>query len=170
MVGESLPTIIEGKVLKYGDNVNTDAIYPSKYMVYTKPEDMAKYAMVGLDSNFPLKIKDYGLIVAGRNFGCGSSREHAPLSLKYAGVKCILAESFARIFFRNAINVGLPIIECKDIYSKTDEDDMLQIDMKKGLIKNLTKNVTLNFKPFPDFLLKIFESGGLIEYLNVVGY
>ncbi|MGP3667457.1 MAG: 3-isopropylmalate dehydratase small subunit [Candidatus Bathyarchaeota archaeon] len=161
-----MPTTIEGKVLKYGDNVNTDAIYPSRYMVYTKPEDMAKYAMAGLDPNFPSKIKEYGLIVAGKNFGCGSSREHAPLSLKYAGVKCVVAESFARIFFRNAINVGLPIIEHKNVYLQIDENDMLQIDMERGLIKNLTKNVTLNFKPFPSFLLKILEKGGLIEYLN----
>jgi len=159
--------LIEGKVLKYGDNINTDFIYPSKYMVYTKPEEIAQYAMVGLDKDFPLKIKDYGLVVAGRNFGCGSSREHAPQSLKYAGCKCVLAESFARIFFRNAINIGLLVIQCKGIHEKTDENDKLQIDVEKGLVKNLTKNLTLKFNPFPEFLLKIVKSGGLIEYLNM---
>ncbi len=158
--------IIEGRVLKYGDNINTDVIYPGKYLVFTQPEEMAKHAMEGLDPEFPQKIKDYGLVVAGKNFGCGSSREHAPQSLKYAGCKCVLAESFARIFFRNAINIGLPIIECKGIYSKTDNGDKLQIDMERGIIKNLTKNEELKFKPFPEFLLKIFKSGGLIEYLN----
>jgi len=158
--------IIEGRVLKYGDNINTDVIYPGKYLVFTQPEEMAKHVMEGLDPEFPQKIKDYGLVVAGKNFGCGSSREHAPQSLKYAGCKCVLAESFARIFFRNAINIGLPIIECKGIYSKTDNGDKLQIDMERGIIKNLTKNEELKFKPFPEFLLKIFKSGGLIEYLN----
>jgi 3-isopropylmalate/(R)-2-methylmalate dehydratase small subunit len=158
--------IIEGRVLKYGDNINTDVIYPGKYLVFTQPKKMAKHAMEGLDPEFPKKIKDYGLVVAGKNFGCGSSREHAPQSLKYAGCKCVLAESFARIFFRNAINIGLPIIECKGIYSKTDNGDKLQIDMERGIIKNLTKNEELKFKPFPEFLLKIFKSGGLIEYLN----
>jgi len=160
-------TVVEGRVLKYGDNINTDVIYPGKYLVFTQPEKMAEHAMEGLDPEFPRKIRDYGLVVAGKNFGCGSSREHAPQSLKYAGCKCVLAESFARIFFRNAINIGLPIIECKGIHSKTDEGDRLQIDMEKGIIKNLTKNEVLNFKPFPDFLLKIFRSGGLISYLNL---
>jgi len=153
-------------VLKYGDNIDTDVIYPGKYMVYTKPEEVAKYALTGLDPDFPAKIKDYGLVVAGKNFGCGSSREHAPLSLKYAGVKCVLAESFARIFYRNAINIGLPIVECKGIYSNVEEGDHLQIDIEKGFIKNKSKNTVLQFKPFSKILLEILKNGGLIEYLN----
>lgn len=158
--------IIEGKVLKYSDNIDTDVIYPGKYLVYTEPQDVARYALTGLDPEFPEKIKKFGLIVTGRNFGCGSSREHAPLSLKYSGVKCIISETFARIFYRNAVNIGLPVIECKGIYQKVSEGDNLRISLEDGVIENLTKKEVLQAKPMPEFLVNIFRYGGLIEYLN----
>jgi 3-isopropylmalate/(R)-2-methylmalate dehydratase small subunit len=161
--------IIEGKALKFGDDINTDLIFPGRYLTLTKPEDLAKYAMVGADSAFPEKVKSYGVVVAGRNFGCGSSREHAPLALKYAGVKCILAESFARIFFRNAINIGLPILECRGVHSAVDEGDLLAIDMKKGVVEDHSTDKTLKAKPFPSFLINIIGNGGLIEHINAEG-
>jgi len=158
--------IIEGKALKFGDDINTDLIFPGRYLTLTKPEELAKCAMVGADPDFPEKVKSYGVVVAGRNFGCGSSREHAPRALKYAGVKCILAESFARIFFRNAINIGLPILECRGVHSAVNEDDLLAIDMKKGVVEDHSTGKTLKAKPFPNFLIKIIDNGGLIEHIN----
>lgn len=158
--------IIEGKALKFGDDINTDLIFPARYLTLTKPEELAKCAMVGADPEFPEKVKSYGLVVAGRNFGCGSSREHAPRALKYAGVKCVLAESFARIFFRNAINIGLPILECRGIHSAVNEGDQITIDMSKGIVEDQSTGKTLRSKPFPNFLIKIIDDGGLIEHIN----
>jgi len=119
--------MISGKVVKFADNINTDVIFPGKYMVLTDPTDIAKHAMEGLDPDFTKKAREGVVVVAGKNFGCGSSREHAPIALKYSGVKCVLAESFARIFYRNAINIGLPVLECIGISRKVEEGDILVI-------------------------------------------
>jgi len=158
--------IVEGRALKYGDNINTDLIFPGIYMTLTKPEDLARHALAGLDPTFPEKIKSYGILVAGRNFGCGSSREHAPAALKYAGTRCVLAESFARIFFRNSVNIGLPILYCKGIAAKVKEGDSLTVDLEKGIVTNRSSGEILQSRPLPEFLLNIFQYGGLIEYLN----
>jgi len=156
---------IKGNALKYGDGVNTDVIIPSKYLVYTDSKELAKYAMAGLDADFPNKVKERSIIVAGKNFGCGSSREQAPIALKYAGVKCVLAESFARIFYRNAINIGLPVLECEGIGEKVRDGDELQINLKEGLIKNVSRGTKLETSPVPDFLMEILEKG-LVEYMK----
>ncbi|MDQ1279435.1 MAG: 3-isopropylmalate/(R)-2-methylmalate dehydratase small subunit [Thermoproteota archaeon] len=156
---------IKGKVIKYGDSVNTDVIIPSKFLVLIDPKDLAKHAMEGIDPDFSEKVKDRKIIVAGRNFGSGSSREQAPVSLKYAGVQCVLAESFARIFYRNAINIGLPIVECDGISKKVDDGEELEVIPREGLIKNLTKETKLKANPIPDFLLEIMEKG-LVEYMK----
>lgn len=158
--------IISGRVVKFGDNVDTDVILPGKYLILTDPKELAKHAMEGLDTAFTEKIKGGAIIVAGKNFGCGSSREQAPLALKYASVKCVLAESIARIFFRNAINIGLPVVECRGISSKTDVGDELTVDLKAGKITNLAKGITLSATHLPSFILDILSDGGLIENLR----
>ncbi len=156
---------IRGKALKYGDGVNTDVIIPSKYLVYTDPKELAKYAMAGLDADFHKKVAERAVLVAGKNFGCGSSREQAPIALKYAGVKCVLADSFARIFYRNAINIGLPVLEHEGISKLVNDGDEVQIDFKTGKVKNLTTGATVKAKPLPDFLMEIMEKG-LVEYMR----
>lgn len=157
---------VSGKALKFGDNVNTDVILPGKYLVLIDPKELAKHAMEGIDSEFGQKAKDGVILVAGKNFGCGSSREQAPISLKYAGVKCVLAESFARIFYRNAINIGLPILECQEISSSVTEGDKLDVDLNMGLIKNTSKKVELKATPLPKFILELINAGGIIEQLK----
>lgn len=156
---------IQGRALKYGDNVNTDVIIPSKYLVYTEPKELAKYAMAGLDQDLPQKVKEKSIIIAGKNFGCGSSREQAPVALKYAGVKCILADSFARIFYRNAINIGLPVLEYEGVSRAINEGDELYINLKAGTVKDITLNIELKAKPLPDFLMVIMEKG-LVSYMK----
>jgi 3-isopropylmalate/(R)-2-methylmalate dehydratase small subunit len=156
---------IRGKAIKYGEGVNTDVIIPSKYLVYTDKNELAKYAMAGIDPEFPQKVKEKDVIVAGKNFGCGSSREQAPIALKYAGVECILAESFARIFFRNAINIGLPVLECEGVSKAINEGDELHIDLKAGTVHDSTLGIELRGQPLPDFLLEIIERG-LINYVK----
>jgi len=128
--------------------------------------ELAKHAMEGLDSTFIRKIQDGAIIVAGRNFGCGSSREQAPLALKYAGVKCVLAESFARIFYRNAITIGLPVLECPGVSSKVDEGDELTVDLRAGKVENKSKNLVLQATQLPEFIIEILDDGGLIEHLR----
>ncbi|ENN95603.1 3-isopropylmalate dehydratase small subunit [Methanocaldococcus villosus KIN24-T80] len=157
--------MIRGRVWKFGDNVDTDAIMPARYLVYTEPEELAKYVMTGIDEDFPKKVKKGDIIVAGKNFGCGSSREHAPLGLKGAGISCIIAKSFARIFYRNAINLGLPLIECKDV-DKINEGDILEVDLKSGVIRNVTTGEVLYGNKLPDFMMEILEAGGLMNYLK----
>ncbi len=157
--------LIRSKVIKYGDDINTDVIFPGRYLEIVDAEEMAKHAMEDLDENFHEKVKEAKIIVAGKNFGCGSSREQAATCLKYAGVEAIIAKSFARIFFRNAINQGLLAIECKDA-DKIDDGDEIEIDTEKGEIKNLSKGITLKIKPLPPFLSEIIKSGGLIEYMK----
>ncbi|MEM2093907.1 MAG: 3-isopropylmalate dehydratase small subunit [Candidatus Bathyarchaeia archaeon] len=156
---------IRGKVIKYGDDVNTDVIIPSRYLVLIDPHELAKYAMAGLDKDFAKKVVDRQIIVVGRNFGCGSSREQAPVSLKYAGVKCVVAESFARIFYRNAINIGLPVLECPRVSSTIQDGDEVSIDLEKGTLNDLTNGAELKGLPTPEFLLKIMEKG-LVEYVK----
>ena len=158
--------IFEGKALKCGDNVDTDAIIPGRYLVLTRPEELAAHALEGLDPKLPARLRDFEILVAGRNFGCGSSREHAVLALKHAGVKCVVAESFARIFFRNSVNLGLPVLECGGISSRTMEGDRLRINLREGLVENLSQGFTLKAKPLPGFLLKILELGGLLAYVE----
>jgi len=159
--------MISGKAIKYGNNVNTDVIIPGKYLILTlDPMELAKHAMEGLDPLFFRKAQGGAIIVAGRNFGCGSSREEAPLALKHAGVKCVLAESFARIFYRNAINLGLPVLECPRVSSEVRDGDELFVDVKAGEVKNKSKNLTLRATQLPEFIMEILNDGGLIEHLR----
>ena len=159
--------MINGKVIKYGDNVNTDVIIPGKYLELTlNPAELAKHAMEDLDSTFAKKVQTRSIIVGGKNFGCGSSREEAPLALKSAGVKCVLADSFARIFFRNAINIGLPVLECPEASAKIGDGDTLTVDQSKGVVRDESKNLTLQATRLPVFILKILNDGGLIEHLR----
>lgn len=161
---------ITGRVIKYGDNINTDIIIPSKYLTSLDPEEWAKHAMEGIDPDFPRKAKEGVIIVAGRNFGCGSSREQAPQALKYAGVKCIIAESFARIFYRNAINIGLPVLESPGITAKVNEGDALTVYLDEGKIVNESSGEVIFANKLPDFILEIIRDGGLIEHLiKVIG-
>jgi len=153
-------------VLTVGNDVNTDLIIPGKYLTILDSDELAKHAMEGLDPEFAAKAKEGVIIAAGRNFGCGSSREQAPIALKYAGVKCILAESFARIFYRNAINIGLPVLESADVLSRVTSGDQLLIDLADGKIVNLSKNESFQALKLPDFVLEIIEDGGLIEHLK----
>ena len=157
---------IAGKVAKFGNNIDTDVILPGKYLVLTDPNELAKHAMEGLISDFPEKAKDGLIVVGGKNFGCGSSREQAPLALKYAGVQCVVAESFARIFFRNSINIGLPVVECEGISKTTDNGDELSVDLDTGKIKNLTKGKSFQVTKLPPFILDILSDGGLVENLQ----
>lgn len=157
---------VSGPATKFGNNIDTDVILPGKYLVLTDPLDLAKHAMEGLDSSFPQKAGKGIVLVAGKNFGCGSSREQAPLALKYASVKCVVAESFARIFFRNAINIGLPVIECKGISNSVDSGDEVAIDFDSGEIRNISKGMVLSGVKLPPFIQQILADGGLIENLQ----
>jgi len=157
---------ISGPAIKFGKNIDTDVILPGKYLVLVDPHDLAKHALEGLYPNFPEKAKRGIIIVGGKNFGCGSSREQAPLALKYSGVKCVIAETFARIFFRNAINIGLPVIECKGISAVVDDDDELVVDFKTGTVQNLSKDKSFQVAKLPPFILEILSDGGLIENLR----
>jgi len=159
-------TKIRGKAIKFGDNVDTDVILPGRYMILVDPYELAKHALEGLDPQFPEKAKDGVVVVGGKNFGCGSSREQAPLALKYAGVKCVLAESFARIFFRNAINIGLPAIECKGISDAVETGDELAVDFEAGKVENVSNGKKFQVERLPPFILEILTDGGLIENLR----
>jgi len=157
---------IRGKAVKFGDNVDTDIILPGEYLVLTDPTELAKHAMEGLDSTFAKRVQGGAIIVAGKNFGCGSSREQAPLALKHAGVKCVLAESFARIFYRNAITIGLPVLECSEVSRRVEEGDELVVELRAGKVKNKSNNLTLRATQLPEFIMEILEDEGLIEYLR----
>lgn len=157
---------LSGKAWKFGDDVNTDLIIPGKYLELTDPKEMAKHAMEGADATFVDRFNAGDLIIGGRNFGCGSSREHAPLALKYAGVGAVIAESYARIFFRNAINVGLPALVCTGITENVVDGDTLDLDTAKGIVENRTTGRTLNFSPLPEFMVEILNEGGLVAYLK----
>ncbi len=154
---------LPANVWKFGDDIDTDAIIPGKFLTINKPEELAKHAFEGARPEFASGVKEGDIIVAGYNFGCGSSREHAPLALRGAKVKCIIVKSFARIFFRNAINIGLPLLECLDT-DKIEEGDHIEVDFGSGIITNTTKNETYQATPLPDFVREIVEAGGLIGY------
>lgn len=155
---------IKGKVWKFGDNVDTDAIIPARYLNTSDPKELAKHVMEDADKEFPSKVKPGDLIIAGRNFGCGSSREHAPIAIKAAGVQAVIAKSFARIFFRNAFNIGLPIFEVPELIDESDEGDEIEIDMDSGEIINITKGKKYITKPIPAFMQELIRAGGLIEW------
>ncbi len=161
--------IIESRALKYSDNVNTDEIIPARYLTTTNPGELAKHCMEGIDPDFLKKLGEKKILVAGRNFGCGSSREHAPLALKASGVRLVIAVSFARIFFRNSINIGLTVLEFAEASSSIDEGDELQVDIGEGKLTNLTKGETYRTSPFPSFLQEIINRGGLRGYINIKG-
>ena len=160
---------VSGRAVVFGENVNTDAIIASKYLTLLDPKEMAKHAMESLYPNFAKMAEKGVVIVAASNFGCGSSREQAPIALKYAGVKCVLAESFARIFYRNAINIGLPVLESPGVTKQVEDGDVLTVDLERGKIVNETKNETVYALNLPDFILEIVKDGGLIEHLKKKG-
>ncbi|MDR4505603.1 MAG: 3-isopropylmalate dehydratase small subunit [Candidatus Scalindua sp.] len=157
---------MKGKTWKYGDNVNTDEIIPARYLNTTDLKELSSHCMEDIDPDFVNKAKKGDILVAGENFGCGSSREHAPLSIKFFGISCIIAKSFARIFFRNAINIGLPIFESKDAADEIKEGDVVSIDLDLSRIVDLTTDKEYAFTPFPDEMKDIIEAGGLMEYVR----
>lgn len=155
-----------GYVFKYGDNVDTDVIIPARYLNSFDPQELASHAMVDIDPEFAGKVQPGDIIVARKNFGCGSSREHAPLCLKTAGVSCVIADTFARIFYRNAINIGLPIIECPEAAEGIDAGDQVEIDFDSGRIYNRTKGTEFQGQAFPPFMQELISAGGLVNYIN----
>ena len=156
--------MLKGKVFKYGANVDTDAIIPARYLNVSEPSELAMHCMEDIDLDFVKKAQKGDIIVAITNFGCGSSREHAPIAIKAAGVSAVVASSFARIFFRNAINIGLPLLESPEAVAGADAGDVLQIELETGTIKNVTKGQTFKAKPYPEFMAQIISAGGLVEY------
>ena len=156
----------EGTVFKYGDNVDTDVIIPARYLNVSDGNELAKYCMIDIDDQFASKVQKGDIIVAGKNFGCGSSREHAPLAIKCAGISCVIAPTFARIFFRNSINIGLPIMECPEAADDIKDGDKVSVDFSTGVITNETTGKTYKAEPFPEFMQKIIASGGLVQYVS----
>lgn len=159
--------ILKGKTIKYGDNIDTDVIIPGKYTKTTDMKELAEHAMEDLDSEFKIKIKDRLFIIAGKNFGCGSSREQAALALKYAGVGCIVAKSFARIFYRNAINIGMPLVECNT--DLINDGDILEYKVGSHYLINITLKEEINIKLLPEIMVDILKKGGLVNYLKAFG-
>jgi len=157
---------MKGKAWKFGNDIDTDLILPGRYLVLRDCKDLAKHVMEGTDPEFSKKVNEGDIMVGGRNFGCGSSREHAPIAIKGAGISAVVAESFARIFYRNSINVGLPLIEIKDISKNVSQGDELEINMEKGILKNLTTSKEFKIKGLPEFMVEILNEGGLIPYLK----
>ena len=153
-----------GLVYKYGDNVDTDVIIPARYLNTSEPEELVKHCMEDIDIKFAGSVKNGDFIVADKNFGCGSSREHAPIAIKAAGVKCVIASSFARIFFRNCINIGLPIMECPEAAEKIEAGDEIEVDFDTGVITNQTKNEIYQSQPLPPFLQNLIAQDGLVNY------
>ena len=158
--------ISNGTVHKYGDNVDTDVIIPARYLNTADHKELASHCMEDIDKDFVKKVKDGDIIVGGANFGCGSSREHAPIAIKNSGVSCVIAATFARIFFRNSINIGLAILECPEASEKIENGDEVSIDFDTGVITNLTKNETYKAEPFPEFVKKIIDADGLLNSLK----
>lgn len=158
-----------GHVFKYGDNVDTDVIIPARYLNSSDPKELATHCMEDIDKEFVSKVQAGDIIVANKNFGCGSSREHAPIAIKAAGVSCVIAETFARIFYRNAINIGLPIIECPEAAVAIAAGDEVEIDFDSGVITDKTTGQSFQGQPFPEFMQKIIQAEGLINYINQKG-
>ena len=156
--------MLKGKVHKYGANIDTDVIIPARYLMLSEPEELAEHCMEDIDKEFLSRVKPGDIMVATTNFGCGSSREHAPLAIKAAGISCIIAKSFARIFFRNSINTGLPLLESEEAVDNIDAGDELEVDLAAGTINNLTKGQKFTAKPYPDFMSELIADGGLIEH------
>jgi len=156
--------MLKGKIHKYGADVNTDVIIPARYMNITDPAELAQHCMEDIDTDFVNKVQLGDIIVATTNFGCGSSREHAPLAIKASGISCVIAGSFARIFFRNAINIGLPLLECEEAVDNIEPGDLVEVDLSSGKIKNLTNNKEFTAKPYPEFMSELISAGGLIEH------
>jgi 3-isopropylmalate/(R)-2-methylmalate dehydratase small subunit len=156
--------IIKGNIWKFEDNIDTDVIIPARYLNTSDAEELASHCMEDYDREFIKKMKQGDIIVAGENFGCGSSREHAPLAIKTAGISSVIAKSFARIFYRNAINIGLPIFESAEVFGKTEQGDSLEIHPQHGIIKNITKGVEFKINYMPEFIQEIISAGGLVEY------
>ncbi len=161
--------IAKGKVYKYGDNVNTDVIIPARYLNTSDAAELAAHCMEDIDADFLKTVQPGDIIVASENFGCGSSREHAPVAIKTSGISCVIASSFARIFYRNSINTGLAILECPEAYEKTDAGDILEVDFDRGTIHNVTKEQTYQAQPFPPFIKEIIEKGGLLQAIKQGG-
>ena len=155
-----------GHVFKYGDNVDTDVIIPARYLNTSDPAELAAHCMEDIDKEFVNQVKKGDIIVADKNFGCGSSREHAPIAIKAAGVSCVIAETFARIFYRNAINIGLPIVECPEASKGIEAGDEVEVDFESGVIKNLTKGTSFQGQAFPEFMQRIIAAEGLVNYIN----
>ena len=155
-----------GRVFKYGDNVDTDVIIPARYLNTSDPKELAAHCMEDIDLNFAKEVQEGDIIVANKNFGCGSSREHAPIAIKESGVSCVIASTFSRIFYRNAINIGLPILECDQAVKSIEAGDKLEVNFDTGVIKNLTKNEQYQGEAFPEFMQKIINSNGLIGYIK----
>ena len=155
-----------GKVIKYGDNIDTDVIIPARYLNTTDHKELASHCMEDIDKEFVNKVKDGDIMVGGANFGCGSSREHAPIAIKASGISCVIAKDFARIFYRNAINIGLPILECAEASEDIDEGNEVEVDFDTGVITNKTKNKTYQAVALPEFMQGIINAGGLVEYIK----
>ena len=155
---------LQGQVWKYDDNVDTDAIIPARYLNVSTPEELALHCMEDIDASFATAVRPGDMIVAGENFGCGSSREHAPLALKGAGVSCVIAQSFARIFFRNSINVGLPILECAPAVDDAEKGHLLEVILETGEVRNLSTGSVYQAEPYPTFMMEIINAGGLVPY------
>ncbi len=156
----------KGNVFKYGDNIDTDVIIPARYLNSSDPQELAKYCMQDIDEDFSNKVKAGDIMVADKNFGCGSSREHAPIAIKASGISCVIATTFARIFYRNSINTGLPILECEEASKKIGNNDEIEVDFSTGVITNITKNEKYQAQPFPEFIQEIISSGGLVERIK----
>ena len=156
----------EGKVFKYGDNVDTDVIIPARYLNSSDPKELATHCMEDIDKDFVNKVQQGDIIVADKNFGCGSSREHAPIAIKAAGVSCVIAETFARIFYRNSINIGLPILECPEAAAAIKAGDTVEVDFDSGVITDKTTGQRFKGQPFPEFMQEIIKAEGLINYIN----
>ena len=155
-----------GSVFKFGDNVDTDVIIPARYLNSSDPAELATHCMEDIDKEFVKKVQKGDIIVANKNFGCGSSREHAPIAIKAAGVSCVIAETFARIFYRNAINIGLPIVECEEASRGIENGDEVEVDFDSGVITDITTGKTYKGQPFPEFMQRIIKAEGLVNYIN----
>jgi 3-isopropylmalate/(R)-2-methylmalate dehydratase small subunit len=158
--------MFKGKVIKYKDNIDTDVIIPARYLTTSDPKELAAHCMEDLDKDFITRVKSGDIMVAGKNFGCGSSREHAPIAIKASGISCVIAETFARIFYRNSINIGLPIMECPEAAMDIEDGNEISIDVNTGVITNITKDRTYQANPFPPFMQEIIKAEGLVNQIK----